>query len=144
MDELSRYPTPESAVSKAVDGAGGPQHVGCTLRAEWDNAPDTAGKWVNHCCSDGHRSKFSLRQLVWIFRTANRAGAHIGFKAFAHLCGYTATPILPTAQLVELQQRAAAALAEAQEAARDLQTLVDNPRLLASLRAANVNVDALA
>lgn len=63
MDE-NRYSTPEAAVMKAVDEAGGAKHVGVSLRPEYDTAPDTAARWVHHCCEDSNRSKFGLRQLV--------------------------------------------------------------------------------
>lgn len=111
MDAAARYTTPEAAVMKAIDEAGGPKHVGVTLRPEYETAPDTASRWVHHCCEDSNRSKFGLRQLVWIFRAACRAGLHTGFIAFARLCGYRAEPLDVIAQV-------AAANAAAEEGAR--------------------------
>lgn len=143
MDEIAKFDTPESAVLRAVYGAGGPKQVGTTLRPEWDTAPDTAARWLHHCCTDGHRSKLGLRQLVWIFRAACRAGAHIGFQAFARLCGYHATPIGAEAEVLEAYRKAEAARAQAARAADELKTLIDNPELLARMKAAGLKVGEL-
>lgn len=141
MGTQTRYTTPEAAVLKAVDEAGGAKFVGTTLRPEWDDAPDTASRWVHHCCEDSNRSKFGLRQLVWIFRAANRAGLHAGFQAFAGLCGYEATPRNAEAQLVAAVAHAQEAAQVAQEAAQAAQSLLeDNPELMARMKAAGLRV----
>lgn len=140
MDESARYSTPEAAVLKAVDEAGGAKHVGVTLRPEYENAPDTASRWVHHCCGDSNRSKFGLRQLVWIFRAACRAGFHAGFIAFARLCGYVATPIDIENELRIAREQHAVMLRQTQEAMRDYEELANRPELLARMRAANVKV----
>lgn len=142
MDESSRYSSPEAAVLKAVDEAGGAKHVGVTLRAEYENAPDTASRWVHHCCGDSNRSKFGLRQLVWIFRAANRAGFHAGFTAFARLCGYVAKPIDIESELRLAREKAAVMLREAQEATRDYDELANRPDLLARARSIHLKVEA--
>lgn len=143
MPDLSIFSTPESAVRQSIDGAGGAKVVGTTLRPEWDTAPDTASRWLSHCCTDGHRSKLGLRQLAWIFKAACRAGQHTGFRAFAHICGYEAHPITAESDLIEAVRRAESAKREAQSAANDLQTLTDNPRLLATMRKAGLKVGDL-
>lgn len=139
MDE-NRYSTPEAAVMKSVDEAGGAKHVGVSLRPEYDTTPDTAARWVHHCCEDSNRSKFGLRQLVWIFRAACRAGFHAGFQAFARLCGYHATPIDLENELRIAREKAASLLREAQDATRDYDELANRPELIARMRAANLKV----
>jgi hypothetical protein len=139
-EDFTQYDTPGAAVLRAVEGIGGPKRVGTTLRPDWSNRPDTAAEWIRHCCLE-LRWKLGLGQLVWIFHQACLAGAHTGFKAFAHLCGYEAIPIAVDVQLGEALLRAEAAKREATQAAQDLELITSNPRLLATMRAANVKVD---
>ena len=133
--------TPEEAIRKSVDSAGGMKAIGHALRPELE--PATADEWLVHCLTASRREKLSLAQLVYIFRQANQIAGHAGFNAFCRLCGYgTAEPLLPEAQLAEASKRALAAKHEAEAAVHDLQTLIDNPRLLATMRAAGLKVDA--
>jgi hypothetical protein len=118
--------TLEEALRIAVDALGGLQQVGHDLRPDLE--PDIAGQWLSHCLTATKRDKLSLSQQRHIFRAAHAAGEHAGFEALAATCGYTATPF------------AEAAKREAIEAARDLELLSDNPRLLAIMRAANLKV----
>lgn len=141
MDESTRYTTPEAAVLKAVDEAGGAKRVGVTLRPEYENSPDTASRWVHHCCGDGNRSKFGLRQIVWIFRAACRAGFHAGFIAFARLCGYLATPLDEIAQVRQIRAEAFASLQSAQRLLETLDGLT--PEKLALAKAMNLNVEVM-
>ena len=132
--------TPEEAIRKSVDSAGGMKEIGHSLRPELE--PATADEWLVHCLTASRREKLSLAQLVYIFRQANQTAGHAGFYAFSRLCGYgAAEPILPEGQLAEAYKRAVAGQHEAEAAAKDLRTLIDNPRLLATMRAANLKID---
>lgn len=139
MTEASTYSTPQDAILRAVDDAGGAKRVGTTLRPEWDDAPATAAKWVHHCAGDSNRSKFGLGQIVWIFRTACRLGHHTGFQAFARLCGYDAKPIDVLDQVRIAQAKAAHALVKAQETMAELDALT--PELLARAHAVHLKVE---
>lgn len=132
--------TPEEALRASVDALGGLQEVGYSLKP--DVEPSIAGQWLSHCLTASFRDKLSLGQIAKIFRDAHAIGSHDGFAVFAHLCGYTAIASVPQEALLEAQQRALASVHEAQEAARDLQDLIDNPRLLATMQAAGLKVEA--
>jgi hypothetical protein len=71
-------------------------------------------------------------------------GAHDGFATFAACCGYAATPITPEAEFAAALKRAETIKAEACRAAADLETLLDNPELLARMQAAGLKLGELA
>ena len=131
--------TPEEALRASVDALGGLQEIGHEFKPEYE--PGSAGQWLSHCLTAGCRDKLSLAQIVYIFRKSQAIGEHVGFEAFAAICGYTATPIAADAELVEAVKRAEAAKREAIEAARDLEMLSDNPRLLSIMKAAGLKVE---
>lgn len=133
--------SPEEALRIAVEALGGLQEVGARLRPDMD--PIIAGQWLAHCLTAGKRDKLSLAQERRVWEWAHVIGAHEGFDAYARSLGYTAVAHTPEAQLADALKRAALARDDATATARDLQNLIDNPRLLATLRAAHVNVDAL-
>jgi hypothetical protein len=133
--------TPEEALRISVDALGGLQSVGAELRPESDVDPIISGQWLSHCLTASKRDKLSLRQIAWIFRKAHNIGEHAGFEQFAALCGYTATPVAPAQELAELRHQADAAVRAAHDAARDLELLIDNPRLFATMRAAGLKIE---
>jgi hypothetical protein len=134
--------TPEEALRASVDALGGLQKVGHGFKPETD--PALAGQWLSHCLTKGKRDKLSLDQVVHIFKQAHAAADHDGFAVFALLCGYQVQPLGVDAQLADALRQAREAQERAEETARNLQTIIDNPKLLATLRAAHVNVGALA
>lgn len=140
-DRRAGRKTPEECLRIAVDDLGGLQEVGHILKP--DMSPEAAGQWLSHCLTAGKRDKLSESQRHLIWRKAFAIGAHEGYQAYARSLGYSAEAVAPDAQLVEAVKRAEAAQAAAVETAQDLAQLLDNPRLLATLRAHNVNVDAL-
>jgi hypothetical protein len=136
-----RASTPEAALALACAAIGEPGEVAVELDPiKWKSEPDAGGRWVSHCLDPDRREKFSLRQVQHIFRRACEEGEHEGFAAFAALCGCTATPVIPEAALSEALQRAEQARRDAETAGRDLQTLIDNPRLLAWARTTGLKV----
>lgn len=127
-----RTKTPEAALALAIDAIGEPGEVAVELDpVKWKSEPDAGGRWVSHCIDPDRREKFSLRQVQHIFRRACELGDHDGFADFAALCGYDAVPVIPEAQLAAALKAADSARRDAEQTARDLQTLIDNPRLLA-------------
>lgn len=140
-DRRNPRKTPEECLRMAVDALGGLQEVGNMLRPDID--PMVAGQWLSHCLTATKRDKLSESQRVMIWQRAHAIGAHEGYQAFARSLGYTAEPTSPDAQLLDAYKRAEAARQAAAEAANDLATLIDNPRLLAAMRAANINVEAI-
>jgi hypothetical protein len=133
--------TPEECLRIAVESLGGLQEVGHMLRPDMD--PALAGQWLSHCLTSTKRDKLSEQQRHLIWRRAHAIGAHEGYQAFARSLGYSADPITVDAQLVDAIKRAEAARLVAAETANDLASILDNPRLIATLKAANINVDAL-
>jgi hypothetical protein len=134
---------PEEALRASVDALGGLQEVGHALKGA-DSDPVLAGQWLSHCLTESKRDKLSLSQIVHVFKRASAIGEHDGFAIFALLCGYQVQPIGVEAQLAEAMKAAEQARAQAEETARNLQTLLENPKLLATMRAAHLNVEAAA
>lgn len=134
--------SPEEALRASVDALGGLQEVGHVFKADID--PALAGQWLAHCLTAVKRDKLSLSQVVHIFRGAHAIGDHDGFAMFARLCGYQAQAIGVDAQLSDALRQAREARAHAEESARHLQTFIEDPKLLATLKAHGVNVDAIA
>lgn len=134
--------TPEEALRASVDAIGGLQECGHLFRPDAD--PAIAGQWLSHCLTATKRDKLALSQIVLLFRRAGLLGEHDGFATFAACCGYAATPITPEAEFTAALKRAEAVKADATRAAADLESLMDNPELLARMRAAGLNVGELA
>jgi hypothetical protein len=128
------------ALRKAVETLGGMKVVGSMLRP--DIHPVRADEWLSHCLNDGHAQKLSPTQIDFIFDRAAIIGAHDALQGWCRGrgSGYSATPTAPEVALAEAHARAIAAQHAAAESAHDLQTLIDNPRLLATMRAAGLKV----
>lgn len=135
--------TPEEALRASVDAIGGLQEIGAALKGA-DADPVLAGQWLSHCLTADKRDKLSLSQIVHVFRRAHGAGEHDGFAVFAQLCGYQVTPVGFDAQLADVIKRAQVAAEAARRAAEDVESLSDNPELLARMKAAGLKVEALA
>lgn len=124
--------TPEEALRASVDALGGLQKVGHRLRPEID--PILAGQWLAHCVDPERREKLTLAQIVWIFREAKAAGAHVGFESLAQLLGYRITAVVDEReQLADLARKA-------QAAAHEATTL--SAEVLARMQHANLKVDS--
>lgn len=133
--------TPEEALRLTAEALGGLQVAGHALRPDTD--PALAGHWLGHCLTDSKRDKLALSQVVHLFRKANALGEHDGFAVFAAACGYAATPVTPEAELAAAMKRAETLRHEATRAASDLQSLIDNPELLARMKAAGLKLEGL-
>lgn len=134
--------SPEEALRASVDALGGLQEVGHDFKPEID--PALAGQWLSHCLTAAKRDKLSLQQIVHIFRSAHGKGEHDGFAVFAKLCGYQVTPVGFDAELADAIKRAQSAAEEARSATQHLESLSENPELLARMKAAGLKVGELA
>lgn len=133
----------DEALRTAVEALGGLKEVGHLLRPDID--PVSAGQWLSHCLSQGKRDKLASTQIDYIFDHAAQIGAHEALQGWCRGrgAGYTAAPTAPAVALAEAQQRALAAKQEAEQAAQDIQQLIDNPRLFATMRAAGLKVSEI-
>lgn len=128
------------ALKGAVAALGGAKKVGPRLRPE---ARD-ADQWLRNCLNAEHAQKLDPEQVLLILRWACEAGFHDAKHWVDRDTGYqVSAPAALEAQLAEALQQARADRRRAEESERTLQLIVDNPRLLATLRAANVNTDVL-
>lgn len=130
------------ALRDAVRALGGAKAVGHRLRPE--KAMGGVERWLLDCLNPERDHKLDPEQVVLIARWSCEVGHH-GLMAFiAGSSGYTQPqPRALADQLVQAQQRAICAQRKAAEAAADLQTLIENPRLIAAMKAAGLNVGAL-
>lgn len=123
----------EDCLELAVEAAGGNKVVGHALRPEM--SPGDAGKWLARCLSEHHQQRLNYGQEQLIYRLACQQGEHAGFRAYAESIGYRAEPLDHHAEALALAMRAEKL---AQQSA-DL-----SAEAMARMRAANINVDALA
>lgn len=130
------------AIRDAIRALGGAKVVGHRLRPE--KSVDAAERWLLDCVNPHRHEKLDPEQVLLIARWACEAGHH-GLIAFVcRSAGYTLPqPRALSDQLAEAQLKAIAAQRKAEQAAQDLRTLIDNPRLVAAMRAAGINVEAM-
>lgn len=135
MDEFNDV---YDALWGAVKAMGGAKKIGPRLRPE---AKD-ADQWLRNCLNPEHAQKLDPEQVVLILRWACEAGYHHAKHYFDGETLYQpAAPLALEAQLVQALAAASADRRRAEESEALLRTLIDNPRLLATMRAANVKVD---
>lgn len=140
---LDREPPDDvyEALKRAVDALGGAKRVGPRMRPELD--PFGARAWLLNCLNPEHAQKFDPPQVFLILRWAAEIGFHESKHFIDHITDYApSVPLAPTVLLVEAMKVAAQKQREADESARNLRELIDNPRLLATMRAAGIKVDA--
>ena len=128
------------ALKAAVNAMGKAKKVGPRLRPE---SKDAAG-WLLNCLNPNHEQKLDPEQVALILRMACDVGYHDAKAYFDRECGYApSAPLALEAQLADALRAAQANRRRAEESERDLRDLIDNPRLLATLRAAHVNTEAM-
>ena len=135
---MADYEDAYSALKAAVDALGGAKRVGPRLRPECHDARG----WLLNCLNPEHQQKLDPEQVFLLLRWACDAGFHDAKHYFDTVTGYTqGTPLALEVQLMAALKEAQHAQRLAEEKARDLQTLADNPRLLALMQHANVKVE---
>ncbi len=127
-----RHETPEDVLRACIEKLGGMKRVGVDMRPELEERPDTAGRWLSDCLNEEKREKLSLGQAVYLLRRARDAGFHDGMTAWNGLIGYgPASPLAPESEAAELQRRF-------------IDSVQQQERLFAQMKAAGINTDALA
>jgi len=91
------------ALQAAVTALGGYKKVGPMLRPEL--AIDQAANWLRDCLNAARREKLAPEQVMLILRKAREAGYHAAMNFVAFDTGYKATPVDPTSQVEQLQER---------------------------------------
>lgn len=126
------------ALRAAVAALGGAKRVGPRLRPE---AKDAAG-WLLNCLNRDHAQKLDPEHVALILRFAGDAGFHDAKHWLDRDTGYqpSITAALE-AQLAEALRQAQADRRRVEESERHLRMLADDPRLLATMRAANLRVE---
>lgn len=130
------------AMRDTIRALGGMAAVGKRMRPEL-HVKD-AERWLSDATNRNRAQKLSPEQMLLLCKWGREAGAHALMDFITADAGYETTkPVVLTEQLAMLKRRAMTAQREAEQAASDLQTLINNPRLLALMQAAGVNVEAI-
>lgn len=131
----------KQALRVAVEALGGSKAVGHTLWPAKDVSD--AERRLDHCLERNRADRLSDEQIDWIFDNAAAIGAHEAIQGWGRGrgAGYTVTPTAPELALSEALARAMAAKQATEESARDLTLLIENPRLLATMRAAGLKIE---
>ncbi len=97
-----------------------------------EKSMEDARVWILSCLNADRAEKFDPEQVMWLLREARLAGHHGAMHYVTDDTGYShPTPVTPHNEAAELQREFIAAV-ERQE------------RLFAQMRAANVNLEAIA
>lgn len=129
------------ALKRAVDAIGGAKRVGPRLRPELDAFK--ARSWLLNCLNDEHAQKFDPPHIFLILRWACAAGYHDAKHFTDTDTGYApSAPLAPEVQFAEALKLATNKQHEAEESARNLRELIDNPRLMALAKSLHLKIDA--
>jgi hypothetical protein len=127
------------ALKGAVAALGGAKKAGPMIRPE---AADAA-QWLRNCLNREHAQKLDPEQTALLLRLACEAGYHDAKHWVDGSLGYEpAVPLALEAQLADALKAVQAHRRRAEADERDLRLLIDNPRLLATMRAAGLKVEA--
>lgn len=91
------------ALQAAVIALGGYKKVGPALRPELPI--DQAAGWLRDCLNPARRERLAPEQVMFVLRKAREAGYHAAMNFVAFDTGYKATPVDPTSQIEQLQER---------------------------------------
>lgn len=129
------------ALRAAVAALGGAKKVGPRIRPE---ASDAA-QWLRNCLNREHAQNLNPAQHLLIMRWACEAGYHDARHFIDREQGYqSAVPLQTESHLASVLKQLEADRRRQDETVAHLRDFLDNPKLLATLRAHGVNVDALA
>lgn len=139
MIELAAPESIYEALKRAVDALGGAKKAGNKLRPYHNDARG----WLLNCLNPEHPQKLDPEQVIHLLRLACEIGHHESKHYLDRVTGYAPTaPLAIEAQLATALTEVRALRNSLEEKQRDLETLANNPRLLATMRAANLKVDA--
>lgn len=124
------------AMRTTTKALGGFIAVGNRMRPEL--SLKDAERWLSDALNRNRAMKLSPEQFLLLVRWGREAGCHALMNFVCDDTQYERTkPQVLAEQLAALQARAQTAALEAAQAASDLQTLMENPRLVAMIRAGN-------
>lgn len=135
------------ALRDAVRAIGGAKTVAGRLRPDRCRSPEglkATERWLLDTINPDRDVKLDPTQFLAIVSWAREAGFH-GLKHFVDDdTKYKRTePVVAEEELARAIAALAAQQRRLEERQQDVATVIDNPRLLASLKAAGVNVEAL-
>lgn len=137
MTEIAAYDGIYDALKGAVRALGGAKKAGPLLRRECHHAEG----WLLNCLNADHAQKLDPEQVILLLKLAQEAGFHDAMHFLEHAAGYQpSAPIALESQLAEALADAKAARVRFEEKERDLELLVNNPKLLATFRAHFIKV----
>lgn len=126
------------ALKAAVAALGGAKKVGPKLRPEARGADG----WLLNCLNRDHAQKLDPEHVALILQLACNSGFHDAKHWIDRDTGYQpCAPIALEAQLAEALRHVQADRRRAEESERHLRMLADDPKLLATMRAANLRVE---
>lgn len=126
------------ALKAACKAAGGIKRVAGILRPGYPKAEG----WLDNCLNPDHAQKLDPEQVLEILRLGQLAGFHGAMHYVDHATGYApSVPLAIESQLLAALVDARAARVALEDRERDLEELVKNPRLLATMRAAGLKVE---
>lgn len=124
------YESLYDALHACVRALGGAKGVGLRMRPE--KGMDAAQGWLLDCLNPHRAEKLDPEQVLWLLRESRRVGCHEAMEFIAGEAGYaTPAPITRETEQATLQREFIAAVAKQE-------------RLIASMRAAGVNVEGMA
>lgn len=131
------------AAKAVVRALGAAAAVGKRL---WPSLPvKTAEGRLLDALNRNRSQKLDPEELLQLAKWGRECGCHALNDFFNHDTGYERSkPVVMAEQLARLHAEAMRAQRQAEEKAADLQTLLDNPRLLAVMQAAHLNTEAMA
>jgi hypothetical protein len=94
------------ALRTVVMALGGWKKVGTMLRPEWEEKPDTAGRWLQDTLNRDRAEKLDFDQFFKLLREGRAAGCHVAMRQIARECGYgDPQPVEPEDELADLQRQ---------------------------------------
>lgn len=141
MSENQQYPLfhedIHDALKTVVAALGGPQKVGVMLRPEYDEKPDTAGRWLSDCLNPDRSAKLDFDQFFAVLRAGRRIGCHVGMHHITQEVGYAPPqPVEPEDELARLQRQFIESTRLNQDLVQRMEKLVERTGRSANLRSA--------
>jgi hypothetical protein len=140
---MQEYDDIYEALRAVVKALGGAAAVGKRL---WPTKPiKTAEGALLDCLNRNRSAKLDPEEVLHLAKWGREAGCHALNDFFNDDTGYERSkPVVLTEQLARLQIAAQEAQRKAEETAADLRVMLENPRLVALMRACHANTEGMA
>lgn len=111
-----------AALTRVVAALGGMKRVGSEL---WPSQPaDQAGRKLANALNPGNSQQLHPNEVLWILKSARRAGYHSAMAFVAQECGYAPpVPVAPEDEAAELQRQFIAAQQQMQSMLKRMEKL---------------------